>query len=166
MSDGEAFVTVDRAILTGGVLDPIDVELIGGRRVLTPDQMMQEAQGQQPEERPDYQALATAVWSTEEELKDFERLTPARIRELAGEACETFSDLEAIVRRRMSTGVALAVRRYRCDHNYSWRALAALMAEHGFARAWRPPSNQIAGMALCNVAAEWLKEDWWADPWN
>ena len=167
MAEAEAFVTVDRAILTGGVLDPIDVEVIGGRRVLRPDQMMEEAQASQPEERPDYQALATAVWPSEEERAGFEeRVSAARLRELAGQGAETFSDFEVLARKRMSTGVAFAVRRYRCDRNYSWRALAALMAEHGFARAWRPPSNQIAGMALCKVAAEWLKEDWWAEPWN
>ena len=162
----EAFVTTDRAILTGGVLDPIDVELIADRRIVTPDQMMEEERARQPEERPDYRALATAVWPTEEERAGFERLTPDRIEEIAVQAADTLSDLEATVRKHMSTGVALAVRRYRCDQNYSWRALAALMAQHGFTRAWRPPSNQLAGMALCKVAAEYLGEDWEADPWN
>lgn len=166
VSESDAFVTIDRAILTGGVLDPIDIEVIGGRRVVTPDQMMAEARAHQPEERPDYQALATAVWPTEEDLADFERLTPASVRALGEQAGDTFSDLEALVRKRMSTGVALAVRRYRCERNYSWRSVASVMWQHGFARAWRPPPNQIAGMALCKVAAEWLGEDWLAEPWN
>jgi len=31
---------------------------------------------------------------------------------------------------------------------------------------WDPPSNQVAGMALCKIAAEYLGEDYFTDPWN
>jgi len=60
---------------------------------------------------------------------------------------------------------ALTVRRWRTTGGCTWRAVA----ERAHARwdgAWSPPSNQLAGAALCTVAAEMLGEDPSEEPWN
>lgn len=57
------------------------------------------------------------------------------------------------------------IRRLRVDEDYTWRAVAE--ACHAAWRGdWEPPANQLMGMALCQVAAEALRENFLEDPWN
>jgi hypothetical protein len=55
------------------------------------------------------------------------------------------------------------VRRLRIDDGYSWRAVASACAD-AWAGDWN--GNQLAGMAICERAAELCGEDYDADPWN
>lgn len=61
----------------------------------------------------------------------------------------------AEAKRRMTTERAEAVAKLRVDS--SWRTVAAMTAEAWGADAfWSPPSNQLAGIALCQAAASVL----------
>jgi hypothetical protein len=55
------------------------------------------------------------------------------------------------------------VRRLRVDEDYTWRAVARECSE-----AWDTNwgSNQLAGMALCDIAAKVFGEDYMEEPWN
>lgn len=57
------------------------------------------------------------------------------------------------------------VRRLRVDEGYSWRAVARECSD-AWKGDWSPPSNQIMGMCLCDVAARVLGEDFNKEPWN
>lgn len=68
----------------------------------------------------------------------------------------------------LSTERAAFVRHLRVDTGHSWRGVARAcydawpdLQEH-----WSPPSNQIAGMALCDIAATSMGEDYMVAPWN
>jgi hypothetical protein len=48
---------------------------------------------------------------------------------------------------------------YYVNQKYSWRLLAmATWAEWMDDANWNPPDNQLAGMALCEVASDILKK--------
>jgi len=59
------------------------------------------------------------------------------------------------------------IRDLRVNKGYTWRAIAAECYERGmFGADWDPPSNQIIGIVLCEVAAEKFGEDYLKEPWN
>jgi len=66
----------------------------------------------------------------------------------------------------MTKEQAEMIRRWRVDEGYSWRAVAS--AAFGLAPAWTwdPSSNQLAGMAVCEKAAELHGENFMQPPWN
>lgn len=55
------------------------------------------------------------------------------------------------------------VRRLRVDEDYTWRAVARECSE-AWGTNWG--SNQLAGMALCDIAAKVFGEDYMEEPWN
>jgi len=64
---------------------------------------------------------------------------------------------------------AACVRKLRVDYGYTWRAIAQKCydAWDGEQHDWSPPSNQLMGMALCEVAAKLYGEDYMnGKPWN
>lgn len=84
---------------------------------------------------------------------------------LAEAAKRTFDAIEERVRAEMTPERAAKVRQLRVDQGYSWRGVARAM--HDEWPAWQPPSSQIAGMALCQVAAEAEGKDFMEDEeWN
>ncbi|MFG3045296.1 hypothetical protein ACGFZR_10255 [Streptomyces sp. NPDC048241] len=59
--------------------------------------------------------------------------------------------------------MAAQIRRWRCDEDYSWRAVAQAACE-----LWgsEQGSNQIFGRDLCVAAAKLLGENPCQEPWN
>ena len=66
----------------------------------------------------------------------------------------------------MTQEQAELIRKWRVDEGYSWRAIAS--AAFGLAEdwTWEPSSNQLAGMAVCEKAAELHDENFMRPPWN
>jgi len=88
------------------------------------------------------------------------------LREMARQADETYRHLLDLVRGGMKKRHARYVRQLRLA-NHSWRLIARLCYNRGWQWArWEPPSNQIAGMALCQRAAELHGENYREEPWN
>lgn len=89
--------------------------------------------------------------------------------ELAKSALATSERLEKLAYELVTRERAEEIRRLRVDEEYTWRMIAEacykawqLTPDH-----WSPPSNQIAGMALCQAAAEFfLGEHYMREPWN
>lgn len=62
---------------------------------------------------------------------------------------------------------ASQVRIWRVAKRMTWRSVArAAFDENWFSRSWQPPSNQLMGMALCEKAAAFLRENFREEPWN
>ena len=78
---------------------------------------------------------------------------------MAKEVMESFqSDFE-----QMTLEQAQFVRHLRVDEGYSWRGVAQECAD-AWAGDW--DSNQLAGMAICERAAQMHDEDYMREPWN
>jgi hypothetical protein len=163
MTEAEAFITDDGVLVTGvGVFDPIDVKNIGGRRVLSTAMMLEYVQADLASRPPDRKP-ANADESFEE------------LKRVAREAPETYLAIKRQVEPFVlaSPGLVTAIRRKRVDERYSWRAVARWGFNEprlNYGRlnppAWWPPSNQLAGMALCEIAATLDGEDYRDPPWN
>ena len=92
------------------------------------------------------------------------KITPEMAVELGEQVMERFEEFRLQQRLTMTLERAEFVRRLRCEHNYSWRALArACWTEWN--GDWTPPNNQIMGMALCERAAELFFEDYRQGEW-
>lgn len=89
--------------------------------------------------------------------EDFERLCKA--------AEETYKSFEEQI-ADMTQKEAAEVRRVRVDEGYSWRAVAQHFNDLGDFGAFIPPSNQLAGLALCEKAAQMFGEHYMKPPWN
>jgi hypothetical protein len=94
--------------------------------------------------------------------------TAEQLMQLAEMAKRTFDVFRESITPRMTPERAAAVRELRCGPvMHSWRALAEeSFKAWGADATWSPPSNQLAGMALCEIAAGMLGEDHRAAPWN
>jgi hypothetical protein len=57
------------------------------------------------------------------------------------------------------------VRKLRVDDGYSWRAVAHACYDE-WQGDWGPPSNQLMGMSLCEIAAGFFGEHYMQEPWN
>ena len=85
---------------------------------------------------------------------------------------ETLVALDAIkdfphIRARMTRTRATHIRHMRVDESYSWRVIAAECHEEWAGdAAWEPNSNVLAGMELCEAAAEYFDEHFLQSPWN
>lgn len=96
-------------------------------------------------------------------------LTPEMLRKLAEAAGRTVDLFKEIVTRIMTTERANYVRHLRVDEGCSWRAVAQACHDEWHPQAddeWGPPSNQLMGMALCEIAAWLLNENFMEEPWN
>lgn len=138
MSEKNIFVTGDRGILKGGQ-KMTDTD----RKVLA-----DAASGE-----------GCLVLSGEEGVK--------ALKELAAAAQETMETFLANIKAQMTHERAVRVRELRVDEQWSWRGVAEqTFKEWGADAEWRPASNQLAGMALCQVAAAVFGEDENQEPWN
>lgn len=66
----------------------------------------------------------------------------------------------------MTKELADRIRMARIDQELTWRGVAVEMYEIWPDARWNPPSNQLAGRALCDQAAIFLGEDPKREPWN
>lgn len=90
-----------------------------------------------------------------------------QLREMAEAAKRAFDKFDASISTRMTPDRARRVRELRVDQGYSWRAVAAqCFEEWGEDAQWTPPSNQLAGIALCQHAAAAYGEHEREPPWN
>jgi death on curing protein len=72
-----------------------------------------------------------------------------------------------LINARMTTDRASRIRHLRVEQSFSWRMIASqCFDEWGADAAWEPPTSQIAGMELCDAAAELFGESFMAPPWN
>jgi len=94
--------------------------------------------------------------------------TADQLMALAKMAKHTYDTFDAEIGAKMTPERAARVKELRCGNiEHSWRAVAEVAhGEWGADATWSPPSNQLAGMALCARAAELLGEDARAEPWN
>lgn len=89
-----------------------------------------------------------------------------QLMELARIAQSAFASISGRVAPKMTPERAARVRELRAD-GFTWRSVAAqIHAEWGADADWNPPSNQLAGMALCEAAATALGEEHAAYPWR
>lgn len=91
-------------------------------------------------------------------------LTPEMLEDLAQAARETWGEFGSFAATITSEQAAF-VRKLRVDDGWTWRGVAQ-ECHDAWNGDWQPPSNQIMGMALCEVAAKHFGEDYMQDPWN
>ncbi len=92
-------------------------------------------------------------------------VTPEKLKELAKLARERKLEFDVVACAGMSYQRALRIRELRSK--LSWRGVALeTYAEWGADALWEPPTNQLAGMALCEAAAHVLQEDPHKFPWQ
>ncbi len=109
----------------------------------------------------DYSVLASAAHG-----EGTRQVTPDEVSELAHQGATVFDELRDLARRGMKPRQARYIRVLRLD-GHSWRSIAGLCHKRGWDWAnWAPPSNQLAGMALCERAAELHEENYRKEPWN
>lgn len=153
MSEEEFFVTTDRNVIEKGKLDPTDVTNIGGRKVISLDELVRRIE--QEGETSDGSLRMERLEQLCTQMAKAPFLRNAAPEQLAA---------ELLTVGQMTRDTAENVRRLRVQGRYSWRAIARWLSELG--APVDPPSNQIIGMAFCCAAANKLGEDWQAPPWN
>lgn len=143
--DGVEFKTEDAQVKgRKGKLDPTDEEIL------------------RQAERAD-SAVARGVDPASEGLIPINSIED--LQDLVKAANETYKSFEKQV-ADMTRKEAREVRRVRVDEGYSWRAVARHFHDLGDFGEFSPPSNQLAGMALCERAAKHFGEDYMSPPWN
>jgi hypothetical protein len=85
--------------------------------------------------------------------------------ELGHAATKRMAVLTAEIDLTMTQPRAIFVRRLRCRERASWRKVARQYYLL-YGGDWEPPSNQIAGMALCQAAASFFDQSPRQAPWN
>jgi hypothetical protein len=161
-------VTDDKWVLGRGKLDPADEAVMkeaahGDELVLmTLQQALEAMQREEPEKFQEFEnkfgesnSFQGAIPLTIEQIVELTAKGDDRMRQF-DEAFEVFMRLE----------VAKQIRIWRVDGHYSWRAIAREVYATAIWCEWSPPSNQIAGMSLCKIAAKLLGEDYRKEPWN
>ena len=89
----------------------------------------------------------------------------AQLEELMDAASSTMRAAEADAARIVTPSLAASIRAWRCEEGYSWRAVAAAVSARAPAVSdWG--SNQLFGMALCEVAAAAFGEHYRNPSWN
>lgn len=98
-------------------------------------------------------------------------LTVPQIVRMAELAREVHDEFLAWIKPRMTRDRAERIRKFRCGADgcdgWSYRAIAGTThLEWGADANWEPWTNQLAGVALCEAAAELLGEDVESCPWQ
>jgi hypothetical protein len=82
-----------------------------------------------------------------------------QLRQMALDATNTLDKFKASIRSKMTKQRAEVVYDRYVNQKFSWRLLAvATWSEWGADAEWNPPTNQLAGMALCEIASDVLKK--------
>ena len=152
------------------MLDPDDETVIkdaadGNAVLVTWDRVVREAaKGITP-----YEALDMAKEKTHEagndqtqaELGRLRALSPAELTAMGEGADRTVELLRRNI--QLDWHGADLVRQLRVEEDYSWRAIARWCST-----VWGGPwgANQLAGLVICQKAAELLGQDFMAPPWN
>ncbi len=162
-----AFVTEDKWMKEqGGRLDATDQAILkeasqNGQsrvRVINMREMMESMKNTEPEKFHSFHANM--------EKQAGKRLTFEDLVELGRKADERMSEFTDIV-ACMTLGQAAQLRHWRIDGHMTWRRVARAAYLEGWSgRGWKPPSNQLMGMALCERAAELFAENYREPPWN
>ncbi len=93
--------------------------------------------------------------------------TAEEIEELERRVAETHAHFLEWIQPRMTRRRAERIRELRCVEDQSYRAIAGASAlEWGPDGVWEPPTNSIAGVVLCECAADVLGEDVHCYPWE
>lgn len=167
MEEGTALVTEDKWMKEeGGQLDATDRQILreasqNGRvrvRVINMQEMLESMKNTEPEKFRDFQETM--------ERQAGRRLTFDDLVELGRKADERMSEFTDVV-ACMTLGQAAQVRHWRIDGHMTWRSVArAAYIEGSFCREWKPPSNEVMGMALVQKAAQLFGENFREEPWN
>jgi hypothetical protein len=90
-----------------------------------------------------------------------------QLQAMAEAAHKKYLNYQLMIGMKMEFHDAFFVRSLRLD-GHSWRSIAAEVHKQWgpFKAHWSPPSNQIAGIVLCEKAAHYLGEDAKKEPWN
>jgi hypothetical protein len=176
MTHPETIFVSDDARLRDGKLDPTDEEIMrqaaNGGKVFHMNSeealAMVEAQkaGAAPQRRfsaVQREVKRTAMPPPAGANDKLIELDAEQIHDLVGASAETWAYFRSEARRLMTDDRAAYVRRLRVDRKYTWRSVARACSN-----AWRLDwgSNQIAGMSICEAAAERLFEHYRKPPWN
>lgn len=156
----ETFLTSDAALVLGGFWDADDKIIIGKRTIRSVHDAIT------TEIRPELERRAAEG----EDIK----VDPivADLEELAGSANAGYLRFKEQMSVYITADRELtaAIRKLRVEQHYSWRAVARWASVHPklwrFASTWGPPANQLAGMALCAIAADSYGEQCDLEPWN
>lgn len=150
------------------MLDPDDEQVIkdakeGGAILVTSDRVLRlEAGAISPYEALD-QAMAASTGTNEAraEVSRLRKLTPAELTVMADAGNKTYKYFcQHIAVNREG---ARLIRQLRVEKDCSWRAVARFCS-----LLWCAPwgGNQIAGMVICEKAAQLLGENFLQPPWN
>lgn len=161
------FVTGDKWIRHHGKLDEVDAKILdqasqdGELIMMTPSEVWDYIQENEPEKFKKMTGSSPGLIT----------LTKEKFEEMSETA---YSNTVGF--RLMFIGMGLAqaqqIRNWRVEGRYSWRAIARAAFTRVMSggwqnlRMWQPPSNQIAGMCLCERAAQIVGEHHRRDPWN
>lgn len=150
-------LTDDYYMRVSGVLTPEDEEVLSAApQAMSLVEFVEFAKTMPEEERNDLPA---------EPVPGFYTLTGEQLKTMSKAAAKTSNRFYAQAMSIMTSERAQEVREFRCQKKHSWRALAGACHEQ-WGGSWSPPTNQLMGMALCEVAAELLNEDCHELPWN
>jgi hypothetical protein len=84
-------------------------------------------------------------------------LTPETLQQLREQGQQKYALYKSMIRSMMKLTRAEFARDLRKNQKMSWRAIAARCWTE-WQGTWAPPTNQLAGMAICEIASEILDE--------
>lgn len=160
------FLTEDKWVKEKGLLDTADRQLLSqlslnGKfrvKVMNMKEVLESMKNTEPEE---FEAFHKNIEKqagkslTYEELVKYSRLANTRIDEFT------------VIVAGMTQEQAESVRMWRITCHMTWRHIARMAWLQGwFNSRWCPPENQIMGMALCDKASSFFKENYREPPWN
>jgi len=166
------FVTDDKWLRERGKLDPTDEQILketqGPLKMMTIEQALATMRETEPEK--------FRKFTRQMEKKVAKSLTFEELVELGRQGNERRKEIELFCAARLTLEQAKEIRMRRVDDHYTWRAIARAAFRNikeglwskwdKVATPWWPPSNQIAGMVLCGLAAKMLGENGREEPWN
>jgi hypothetical protein len=170
----EQVLVTDDSRFADGVLDPDDRVMLrqiapDGRhvKIITNAEMYAEAARRRRLGLDDVAVVpgSPALDRVEPPNPDMITLTPELMRSMAAKGSDRYTEFTADALLVLTVARAREVRAWRVGRRLTWRAVAR-RAANLWRTGWAPPSNQIAGMALCREAAALLGEDYREPPWN
>lgn len=152
MLDPDDELTIKEAKDAGAVLitwDRVTLLAAGGK---TPYEAMEQAE---------HEAQTQGNILAEAEFIRLRKLSPLELTKLGKAADQTSSLFRMYI--QLTIVEANQVRELRVKLDYSWRAIARFYSVI-WGGLWG--SNQLAGMVICEKAAEMMGEDFLKEPWN
>ncbi|MBO0887475.1 hypothetical protein J2P12_00080 [Candidatus Bathyarchaeota archaeon] len=120
-------------------------------------------------EKPVYMGDSKASSAEQERILNsggIEITSTDELMEFARMAEKRHAEFTQSIQQHMNQERAQRIRHLRCQDDLSWRELAEVTyREWGTDADWYPINNQLAGVALCEVAAQLLGEDVHKYPW-